>query len=322
MVPGVFTMESPWRAARPERGWTRATYPSGRARAIPVGTSARSPGASTRSTVDIRSAPASPGRAYDGSGSPRSSRTTATGRPSPGARSSVGGTCRTVLPEMVGCARAREPRATCCRDPGVGRPPREAERSVALVGAGHDVGRDVLAGVRGGDAGRGGVVGDGDPAAGDDDVVPGLRLAARGGRGGLAARGPGPDLRGVPGRRRAAGPLGDPPGRRTGGRRARLSAAAPLPQAQRPGDRARRARPRAVLAGQQPPSRTARRRRHCDLHRHLTLAPPGGQEARMPRYPAPMADSAGSGRLWTVFSLVSALVGAALAKKALDTGWK
>ncbi len=35
-----------------------------------------------------------------------------------------------------------------------------------------------------------------------------------------------------------------------------------------------------------------------------------------------MADSAGSGRLWTVFSLVSALVGAALAKKALDTGWK
>ena len=35
-----------------------------------------------------------------------------------------------------------------------------------------------------------------------------------------------------------------------------------------------------------------------------------------------MADSSGSGRLWTVFSLVSALVGAALAKKALDTGWK
>ena len=35
-----------------------------------------------------------------------------------------------------------------------------------------------------------------------------------------------------------------------------------------------------------------------------------------------MADSGGSGRLWTVFSLVSALIGAALAKKALDTGWK
>ena len=34
-----------------------------------------------------------------------------------------------------------------------------------------------------------------------------------------------------------------------------------------------------------------------------------------------MADS-GSSKLWTVFSLVSALLGAALAKKALDTGWK
>ena len=35
-----------------------------------------------------------------------------------------------------------------------------------------------------------------------------------------------------------------------------------------------------------------------------------------------MADSGSSSRLWTVFSLVSALLGAALAKKALDTGWK
>ena len=34
-----------------------------------------------------------------------------------------------------------------------------------------------------------------------------------------------------------------------------------------------------------------------------------------------MADSGGS-KLWTVFSLVSALGAAALAKKALDTGWK
>ena len=34
-----------------------------------------------------------------------------------------------------------------------------------------------------------------------------------------------------------------------------------------------------------------------------------------------MADS-GSSKLWTVFSVVSALVAAALAKKALDTGWK
>jgi hypothetical protein len=34
-----------------------------------------------------------------------------------------------------------------------------------------------------------------------------------------------------------------------------------------------------------------------------------------------MADSGGS-KLWTVFSLVSALAAATLAKKALDTGWK
>ena len=34
-----------------------------------------------------------------------------------------------------------------------------------------------------------------------------------------------------------------------------------------------------------------------------------------------MADSGGS-KLWTVFSLVSALGAAAVAKKALDTGWK
>ena len=34
-----------------------------------------------------------------------------------------------------------------------------------------------------------------------------------------------------------------------------------------------------------------------------------------------MADSGGS-KLWTVFSLVSTLGAAALAKKALDTGWR
>lgn len=34
-----------------------------------------------------------------------------------------------------------------------------------------------------------------------------------------------------------------------------------------------------------------------------------------------MADS-GSGKLWTVFSLVSALGAATLAKKALDAGWR
>src|SRR5215213_9394355 len=38
-----------------------------------------------------------------------------------------------------------------------------------------------------------------------------------------------------------------------------------------------------------------------------------------------MSDSGsgnGSSKLWTVFSVVSALTAAALAKKALDTGWK
>jgi len=34
-----------------------------------------------------------------------------------------------------------------------------------------------------------------------------------------------------------------------------------------------------------------------------------------------MADS-GSSKTWTAFSVVSALVAAALAKKALDTGWR
>jgi hypothetical protein len=34
-----------------------------------------------------------------------------------------------------------------------------------------------------------------------------------------------------------------------------------------------------------------------------------------------MADS-GGGRIWTVFSVVSALGAAAVAKKALDTGWR
>ena len=35
-----------------------------------------------------------------------------------------------------------------------------------------------------------------------------------------------------------------------------------------------------------------------------------------------MADDSGSSKVWTVFSLVSALVAAALAKKALDTAWR
>src|SRR6188768_744718 len=79
MVPGVFTIDSPCRAARPERGCTRATYPSGTASATPVGTSARSPGPSVTSTAVTRSAPASPGWAYAGSGRSGSRRTTGTG---------------------------------------------------------------------------------------------------------------------------------------------------------------------------------------------------------------------------------------------------
>jgi hypothetical protein len=35
-----------------------------------------------------------------------------------------------------------------------------------------------------------------------------------------------------------------------------------------------------------------------------------------------MADSSGGSKLWTVFSLVSALAAAAVAKKAIDTGWR
>jgi hypothetical protein len=33
-------------------------------------------------------------------------------------------------------------------------------------------------------------------------------------------------------------------------------------------------------------------------------------------------DSPGASKIWTAFSLVSALLAAAVAKKALDTGWK
>ncbi len=66
-MPGVFTTDSPTRAASPDRGCTNAAYPGGSAIATPVPTTARSPGASSRSLVVTRSAPASPGRAYAGS---------------------------------------------------------------------------------------------------------------------------------------------------------------------------------------------------------------------------------------------------------------
>ncbi len=48
--------------------------PRASASAIPVGTKARSPGPSVRSTAETKSAPASPGCAYAGIGSPASSR--------------------------------------------------------------------------------------------------------------------------------------------------------------------------------------------------------------------------------------------------------
>src|SRR5687768_1109109 len=66
------------RVARPLRGWTKAAYPSGSAIARPVPTIARSPGPSVTSLVVTTSAPASPGCAYDGSGTPGSSRRTIT----------------------------------------------------------------------------------------------------------------------------------------------------------------------------------------------------------------------------------------------------
>ena len=65
-MPGRVDDRDADRAASPERGWTKATYPSGSAMLIPVGTMARSPGSSVTSTVVVMSAPASPGCAYDG----------------------------------------------------------------------------------------------------------------------------------------------------------------------------------------------------------------------------------------------------------------
>ena len=44
MVPGLLTIESPTRAANPERGWTKPTIPNGMATATPVRTRARCPG--------------------------------------------------------------------------------------------------------------------------------------------------------------------------------------------------------------------------------------------------------------------------------------
>src|SRR5207248_9716451 len=70
---------TPWRRARPLRGWTNPAYPSGMARATPVGTSARPPpGVRVASSRATRSAPASSACAYDGSARSGSSRSTGT----------------------------------------------------------------------------------------------------------------------------------------------------------------------------------------------------------------------------------------------------
>src|SRR5271167_3970974 len=77
MVPGLLTIESPTRAANPERGWTSPTIPNGMATATPVRTRARCPGASVTSSALKRSTPASPSWARLGIGSAGSRRTTA-----------------------------------------------------------------------------------------------------------------------------------------------------------------------------------------------------------------------------------------------------
>src|ERR1043165_6181738 len=68
IVPGAFRTVTPTLAARPERGCTRPTYPSGSSIATPVGTAARPPGGISTPSAAYRSAPASPGCAYVGSG--------------------------------------------------------------------------------------------------------------------------------------------------------------------------------------------------------------------------------------------------------------
>ena len=108
---------------------------------------------------------------------------------------------------------------------------------------------------------------------------------------------------------------GDPPGRRPRGRRPRLPAAAPLPEARGAGGRPRRPRPGAVLAGQHPRPRAPRGRRHlgADPPSGLTGAPRGSLRAWLTPAPASSGPSSRSS---------PPLGAAALAKKALDTGWK
>src|SRR5687768_9814125 len=103
---------------------------------MPVGTRARSPGARVTSTAVTRSAPASPGWAYAGSGSSGSSRRTATSR-----SGWWGSDTRRTLPLRHARARPALDRADVRRAAG---------RPAAVVGPGGDAARDVLARVRGG----------------------------------------------------------------------------------------------------------------------------------------------------------------------------
>src|SRR5262249_11868946 len=112
--PGEFTTPIPFRAARPERGCTKPAYPSGISTAIPVPTSARSPGASVSASQAARSMPASPSYACRGSTASGRRRRTATSINGPRPRrrplrqrgSGRSGRCRAAVAER-GYARPR-----------------------------------------------------------------------------------------------------------------------------------------------------------------------------------------------------------------------
>src|ERR1039457_6847175 len=69
MVPGALGMVMPWRSASPLRGRTCASYPGGSAMVRPVATSFGTPGASTASSTERKSMPASSSGPWAYSGS-------------------------------------------------------------------------------------------------------------------------------------------------------------------------------------------------------------------------------------------------------------
>src|SRR5215204_857888 len=126
----------PQRAAKPDRGWTKAAYPSGSAIARPVGSTARSPGASSASTVVTTSAPASPGSAYAGSGTPGSRRWTRTSTDG-GEVGKVGdGTAGKVTPATLGAALAAEGAADPPVDDAAGHGPGQERRELGHAAGG------------------------------------------------------------------------------------------------------------------------------------------------------------------------------------------